>query len=287
MIRVSNLSKRLPDGKELLKNIDFTVGPGEFVGILGASGAGKSLTMRCMVGLMKPSQGKVELEYDGENGQRRQVCVNELSARALRRARRQMGVIFQGSNLVKRLTVLENVMIGRLGWISPLRTWLYGFTDAEAAEAYETLKKVKMQDYASRRVGNLSGGEQQRVAIARAMFQKPSVYLADEPVSSLDPKNARKIMKLLRPLSEDKPVIGVFHQPTLTAEFCTRVIAIKGGSIVYDGPPELSAADLAMIYESELDEVIGAAPQKELVSAVDDKRSQPFLAQKESASPAY
>lgn len=256
MIRVKGLNKKLPNGKELLRDVEFSVAPGEFVGILGASGAGKSLSMRCIVGLMKPSSGSVEFEYDGESGERRSVDICQLSPRNLRRARRQMGVIFQGANLVKRLTALENVMIGRLGFISPVRSWLYGFTDTEASEAYDALKKVRMQDYAGRRVGNLSGGEQQRVAIARAIHQNPSVYLADEPISSLDPKNARKIMKLLRPLSKDKPVIGVFHQPQLTAEFCTRVIAIKEGRVVYDGKPNLSPAELTMVYGNELDEVV-------------------------------
>lgn len=284
MIRVKGLCKRLPNGKELLKNINFSVAPGEFVGILGASGAGKSLSMRCIVGLMQPTEGSVEFEYDDHKGDRRVVEVGKLSARELRRARRQMGVIFQGSNLVKRLTALENVMIGRLGFISPVRSWLYGFTDTEAKEAYETLKKVKMQDYAGRRVGNLSGGEQQRVAIARAMFQKPSVYLADEPVSSLDPKNARKIMKLLKPLSEDKPVIGVFHQPQLTAEFCTRVIAIKAGAIVYDGQPDLSADDLAMIYESEFDEVVSYGADASLAEADEDEY---LVAARVKGAPSY
>ena len=136
MIRVKGLCKRLPNGKELLKNIEFSVGPGEFVGILGASGAGKSLSMRCIVGLMQPSEGSVEFEYESETGERRRVDVSKLSAGELRRARRQMGVSFQGANLVKRLTALENVMIGRLGFINPLRSWLYGFTDTEAAQAY-------------------------------------------------------------------------------------------------------------------------------------------------------
>ncbi|MEM9160738.1 MAG: phosphonate ABC transporter ATP-binding protein [Verrucomicrobiota bacterium] len=255
MIEVNGLCKQLPNGKTLLDDINFSVKPGEFVGILGGSGAGKSLTLRCVMGLVNPTKGDIVFEKKGRDGSCESMSVQSLGKKGLRELRREMGVIFQGGNLVKRLTALENVMIGRLGQISPLRSWLYGFTDKEAEEAYKVLQSMKMEEYAGRRVGNLSGGEQQRVAIARAIFQKPSVYLADEPVSSLDPKNARKVMKLLKPLSKDKPVIGVFHQPHLTAEFCSRVIAIKSGKVVYDGDPDLPASTLAMIYEGELEDV--------------------------------
>src|SRR5215469_16396217 len=133
-------------------------------------------------------------------------------------------------------------MIGRLGRINPLRSWLYGFTDREAADAMEALGRVGMADFATRLTGSLSGGEMQRVAIARAIFQRPLCYLADEPIASLDPKNSRAIMKLLRPLACEHPILGAFHQPELTAEFCTRVIAIRDGVVVYDGDPHLTRA---------------------------------------------
>lgn len=254
MIRVVNLSKTLPNGKLLLDSIHFEVRKGEFLGILGASGAGKSLTLRCMVGLVKPSKGHVFfMREDMKAPQEVDICV--LGDRELRKARTHFGVIFQGNNLVKSLTALENVLIGRLGQIPSLRSWLYGFTDAEAEEAMLALAQVKMEEYASRKTGSLSGGEQQRVAIARAIFQNPSVYFADEPVSSLDPKNAKKIMKLLKPLAKDKPVIGVFHQPSLTAEYCSRVIGIKDGKVVYDGKPDLSSKQLEMIYEDQLHQI--------------------------------
>jgi phosphonate transport system ATP-binding protein len=251
MISVENISKVLPSGKVLLKDISFNVTKGEFLGILGPSGAGKSLTMRSMVGLIKPTSGRIIFSEELDD-HTRPVNICELKGSKLRDARRHLGVIFQGNNLVKRLTALENVMIGRLGQISPWRTWFYGFTDREAEEAYESLREVKMEEYAGRRVGSLSGGEQQRVAIARAIFQNPSVYLADEPVSSLDPKNAKKILKLLKPLAKDKPVVGVFHQPHLVSQFCTRVIAIKDGTVVYDGDPVLSEEKLEEIYADEL-----------------------------------
>src|SRR5262249_23785485 len=165
MLKVTNLTKRLPSGKVLLNGITFTVEKGEFVGILGASGAGKSLTMRCIVGLTSVTEG--EVVFTGERGKTYRTTT--IQGNELRRARRNIGVIFQGCNLVKRLTALENVMIGRLGRISPLRSWLYGFTDREAADAMEALDRVGLAECAGRLTGSLSGGELQRVAIARAI----------------------------------------------------------------------------------------------------------------------
>lgn len=247
MLSVNNLTKRLPDGTCLLSGITFTVRKGEFVGILGASGAGKSLTMRCIVGLTSVSTGDVV--FTGEQG--KTYTTTTIKGGELRRARRNIGMIFQGSNLVKRLTVIENVMIGRLGRIHPLRSWLYGFTDREAGEAIEALTRVDMARFAARLTGSLSGGEVQRVAIARAIFQRPLCYLVDEPIASLDPKNSRAIMRLLQPLAKDHPIIGSFHQPDMTAEFCTRVLGIRSGTIVYDGSPKMSRAQLADIYSQE------------------------------------
>ena len=247
MLSVTNLTKRLANGKTLLNGISFTVQKGEFVGILGPSGAGKSMTLRCMVGLTSVSEGDVM--FTGENGKTYRTTA--IKGRELRRARRNIGVIFQGCNLVKRLSVIENVMIGRLGRIHPLRSWLYGFTDREAAEAMEALDRVGMAEFASRMTGSLSGGEMQRVAIARAIFQRPLSFLADEPIASLDPKNSFAIMRLLRPLALERPIIGTFHQPEITARYCTRVIAIRNGTLVYDGDPHLTREQLAEIYSQD------------------------------------
>jgi phosphonate transport system ATP-binding protein len=146
-------------------------------------------------------------------------------------------------------------MLGKLGKINPLRSWIGGFTDEEALKALDALREVKMGDFAERLTGSLSGGEAQRVAIARAIFQEPALYIADEPISSLDPKNAKSIMKLLRPLADDHPVLGVFHQPDMVAKYCTRAIGLKGGRIVYDGDPRLSHEKLMEIYGEELEEI--------------------------------
>lgn len=252
MLHVSNIVVQLPNGKRLVDQVNITVGRGEFVGILGSSGAGKSMTLRCIVGLTKPSEG--EISITGCNG--KIYRTTHVKAQELRRARRHIGFIFQGSNLVKRLTVLENVMLGRLGHISPVRSWLLGFKDSEAREAMVALDRVKMAHCAARTAGSLSGGEMQRVAIARAIHQRPLIYLADEPISSVDPKNADAIMSILQPLSRETPVIGAFHQPAAVAKYCTRAIGIRLGKIVYDGPAQIAPRQLEYIYgESDGDAV--------------------------------
>jgi len=247
MLEVKNISKSIPGGRKLLDGISFKVNKGEFVGILGPSGAGKTLTLRCLNGLLKPDSGSVIIN----NGNQMQE-ITQLKGKSLRIARQKIGIIFQGFHLVKRLSVLENVMIGRLGQINTFRSLFYGFTDEEAAEAVTALEKVNMGEMAGNRLSKLSGGEMQRVAIARAIFQNPNILLADEPISNLDPSNAKIIMKLIRPLAELMPVIGVFHQPEMTAKYCTRVIAIKGGKVIYDGDPVLSNDQLIEIYGEEL-----------------------------------
>jgi phosphonate transport system ATP-binding protein len=244
MLRVSNIVVTLPNGKRLVDQVSFTVGRGEFVAILGSSGAGKSLTLRCIVGLTKPTEGEISLTGRSDKTYR----TTNVGFRELRRARRHIGLIFQGSNLVKRLTVLENVMLGRLGHISPVRSWLLGFKDSEAREAMVALDRVNMAHFAARQAGSLSGGEMQRVSIARAIHQRPEIYLADEPISSLDPKNAEAIMAILQPLSRETPVIGAFHQPAIVAKYCTRAIGIRLGKVVYDGSAQISARQLEHIY---------------------------------------
>lgn len=244
MLQVSNIVVKLPGGKRLVDGVSFSVRRGEFVSILGSSGAGKSLTLRCIVGLTQPSEGEITLTGPAGKAYR----TTRVTPSELRRARRHIGLIFQGANLVKRLTVLDNVMLGRLGHIHPLRSLTIGFTDNEAREAMEALDRVKMAAFAARLAGSLSGGEMQRVSIARAIYQKPLIYLADEPISSLDPKNAEAIMSILQPLSRDTPVIGAFHQPATVANYCTRVIGIRAGKVVYDGPADLSIRQLENVY---------------------------------------
>ncbi len=186
MIKVSNITKSTKDGTQILKGISFKVKKGEFVGILGPSGAGKTLTMRCLSGLTQPTTGDVTLvDSSGKKWN-----ITNCDGRNLMKVRQKIGNIFQGSNLVKRMTVLDNVMIGRLGSINIFRSLIYGFNDQEAADALAALEKVKIAHLAYRIVGSLSGGEMQRVAISRALFQNPIIMLADEPISNLDPSNS-------------------------------------------------------------------------------------------------
>lgn len=255
MLEVKNIKKSTLEGKKILKGINFNVEKGEFVGILGASGAGKTLTMRCISGLTTPTSGEVNLiDRKGNN-----INITNCKGRKLRIVRQKIGNIFQGHNLVKRLNVLENVMIGRLGSINVMRSLLYGFTDEEAKEAIQTLERVNIAHLAHRVTGSLSGGEMQRVAIARALFQKPILMLADEPIASLDPQNANKIMKLLKSLAEEMPILGIFHQPEITAKYCTRIIAIKEGEIVYNEADKNGHKrlfnQLPEIYGAELEEI--------------------------------
>ena len=254
MLTVRALSKKADSGRVLLDGVSFSVREGEFVGILGASGAGKTLTIRAIAGLTDVDAG--ECAFTGEDGTTHDTT--KVRGERLRIARRQIGMIFQGLQLVKRLSAIENVMIGRLGHISPLRSWLYGFTDREAREALEALDRVQMAAFADRVTGSLSGGEMQRVAIARAIFQQPRLYLADEPIANLDPKNGEDIMRLLQSLSRESLVAGAFHQPEMTSRYCTRVIGIRSGAVVYDGPPRLSHAQLKEIYGTELEGLKGA-----------------------------
>lgn len=243
MLTVRNISKKLPDGRPLLKDISFDVQKGEFVGILGESGVGKTVLLRCINGLTQPDYGEVIMNGDGIPRK-----INGKKGRELRAMRRKIGMIFQGSILVKRLTVLENVLTGGLGRISTFRSLLFGFTDQEVDLALQALDQVGIRSLAGRRAETLSGGEMQRVAIARAIFQNPHLLLADEPVSNLDPKNTELILDLLKPLTKQMAIIGVFHAPKLVKKYCTRIIGIRDGVVVYDGDPDVPDRMLDFIY---------------------------------------
>ncbi len=243
MLSLRNIAKKLPDGRLLLKEISFDVQKGEFVGILGESGVGKTVLLRCINGLTRPDHGEVIINGDGHPEK-----INGKKGRELRIIRRKIGMIFQGSILVKRISVLENVLTGGLGRIPSVRSLVYGFTDEEVHQALNALDQVGIQSLAHRRAETLSGGEMQRVAIARAIFQKPILLLADEPVSNLDPKNTEVVLDCLKPLTEQMAIIGVFHAPKLVAQYCTRVIGLRDGRVVYDGAPDLSEEMLSLIY---------------------------------------
>jgi phosphonate transport system ATP-binding protein len=245
MLKIKNLSKKLPDGRLLLEDISLDAAQGDFVGILGASGVGKTVLLRCINGLTKPDGGVVVVRNGGGS-----YCINRATHNELRRIRQRIGVVFQSFNLVKRVSVIDNVMMGKLGQVNQWRSIFLGFSGKELRRGMEALERVGVRHLAERRVETLSGGEMQRVAIARAIFQEPFMLLLDEPVANLDPKTSEAVMDCIDRLKGDMLILGVFHQPNLVAQYCNRVIGIKAGRVTYDGDAVLSDMDLMDIYGS-------------------------------------
>lgn len=241
-LKIENLVKEYVPGKPILNGISFEVQGTNSVAIIGPSGTGKSTLIRCVNKLIPPTSGNVYVS--GEN-------ITQLSGTALRKARRKIGMVFQEFNLVERLSVMENVLCGRLGYIAPWRAWLRKYPQEEINRAFELLDAVGLVEFAHQRADSLSGGQRQRVGIARAIIQEPHVLLADEPTSSLDPKTSVEIMELLLELSEERgiPFIINIHDVELAKRYTSRVIGLCGGGIVYDGSPaELSNDNLTEIY---------------------------------------
>lgn len=215
------------------------------VAIIGPSGTGKSTLIRCVNKLIPPTGGNVYVS--GEN-------ITVLTGRQLREARRKIGMVFQEFNLVERLSVMENILSGRLGYVSPWRAWLRKYPKEDIQRAFELLEAIGLIDFAHQRADSLSGGQRQRVGIARAIMQEPHVLLADEPTSSLDPKTSVEIMELLVSLSEANaiPLIINIHDVELAKRFTSRVIGLSKGGVVYDGAPdELTNEHLKEIYGGE------------------------------------
>lgn len=244
MLRLENISKTYGGGVQALKGVSFNAEPGEFIVILGQSGSGKSTLMRCINRLVEPTGGKVFL--DGQE-------VTGAGPRQLRTIRRKIGMIFQDYNLVKRSSALANALAGRLGYVSPWASLLNYFPRSEKERAREKFERMGMGDKVYQRAGTLSGGQQQRVGVVRALMQNPALILADEPVSSLDPASARSIMETLREINvrDGVTIICNLHLPHLAREFGRRIIGLRKGVVVFDGPPE-SLKDDQVIYETAL-----------------------------------
>jgi phosphonate transport system ATP-binding protein len=210
--------------------------------IIGPSGTGKSTLIRCINRLVDPTAG--EILFGGTD-------LARLKGRALREARRRIGMVFQEYNLVERLSVIENLLCGRLGYVPVWRAWLRRFPPQDVARAFDLLDAVGLGDFATRRADALSGGQRQRVGIARAIMQDPELVLADEPTSSLDPKTSVEIMELLAQLARERgiPVIVNIHNVELAKRFAERIVGMSQGAIVFDGPPaELRESHLLAIY---------------------------------------
>ena len=245
MLSIRNLSKSYVAGRPVLNGINLDIAAHGIAAIIGPSGTGKSTLIRCINRLVEPSSGAVEL--DGED-------LVHLSRVSLRRARRRIGMVFQEYNLVERLTVMENLLSGRLGYVSAWRAWRRRFPPEDIARAFELLNVVGLAGFAYQRADSLSGGQRQRVGIARAVMQEPALLLADEPTSSLDPKTSVEIMQLLTDIARQRgiPVIINMHDVELAKRFADRVIGMAGGSIVFDGPPDRLTDDmLKSIYGGE------------------------------------
>jgi phosphonate transport system ATP-binding protein len=242
---VRGLHKEYRTGLPVLRGIDLTFPGSGVVAIIGPSGTGKSTLIRCINRLVQPTSG--EILFRGQD-------LAKLSGRALKNARRRIGMVFQEYNLVERLTVMENLLCGRLGYVSAWRAWLRNFPEHDIQRAFDLLDSVGLPGFASQRADALSGGQRQRVGIARAIMQEPDIILADEPTSSLDPKTSVEIMEILQRVARDRdiPVIVNIHNVELARRFASRIIGMTGGQVVYNGSPEgLMDADLKTIYGGE------------------------------------
>ncbi|MEE9319872.1 MAG: phosphonate ABC transporter ATP-binding protein [Granulosicoccus sp.] len=245
MLRVENLSKIYATGDKALDNVSFTVPAGQVLGLIGPSGAGKSTLIRCINRLVEPTTGSINLGDEDITG---------LSGAKLRKVRRRIGMIFQEYALVERLTVMENVLSGRLGYVSFWRSFLRRYPEADVQKAYALLDRVGLKEQVNKRADALSGGQRQRVGIARALEQDPELLLIDEPTASLDPKTSRQIMRLLTEICAEQqlPAIINIHDVVLARQFTERIIGLQQGRIVFDGSPaELDEKVLTKIYGEE------------------------------------
>jgi phosphonate transport system ATP-binding protein len=245
MLRIKGLVKRYRTGDLALKGIDLEVPDGQVMALIGPSGAGKSTVIRCINRLVEPTAGTITLN---------ETELSRLGSRELRRARRRMGMIFQEYALVERLSVMENVLSGRLGYVGFWQSWFRRFPQADIDEAFRLLARVGLDHMADKRADELSGGQRQRVGICRALIQNPELLLVDEPTASLDPKTSRQIMRLIKELCEERRLSAIIniHDVMLAQMFAERIVGLKLGEVVYDGPPaDLTAEVLTKIYGEE------------------------------------
>jgi phosphonate transport system ATP-binding protein len=254
ILQIENLHKSYPAGADVLSGISFQVEQGEFVGIIGLSGSGKSTLLRCINRLIEATSGEILVPRSllGKNGNTAMVNALRLDRQELRLLRRKVGMIFQQFNIVKRLSVIENVLSGGLGYQPPLRSTLRVFSEAGRRQAFTNLKRVGLLDHAFKRADELSGGEQQRVAIARTLMQQPAIILADEPVSSLDPKLSRVVLDILRRVCREDGITALvsLHTLELTREYAHRVIGLKQGQLFFDGPvKDLTETVVDAVYQ--------------------------------------
>jgi len=251
MLQIKNLTKIYDDGTQALKNVSLDVKDGEFLIVIGLSGSGKSTLLRCINRLIDPTEG--EILWNGIN-------LAELDGEELRKARRKIGMIFQHFNLVKRSSVITNVMTGRLGYTKSTASLFNKFSDEDMKMGHAVIERLGIADQTHKRADELSGGQQQRVGIARALMQEPKLILADEPVASLDPVLAHSILETLERLNKEDgiTVICSLHYLDLVQKYATRVIGLKDGEIVYQGTKE----DIMALTDEEFKEIYGAEAER-------------------------
>ncbi len=245
MLRLEKLTKVYKTGDKALSDVDLEVPQGQVLALIGPSGAGKSTLIRCINRLVEPTSGLVQLEG---------VEVTRLGSGGLRKERRRMGMIFQEYALVERLTVMENVLSGRLGYVGFWRSFFRKFPQSDVDAAFRLLDRVGLLEMADKRADELSGGQRQRVGICRALIQDPAVLLVDEPTASLDPKTSRQIMRLITELCAERELSAIvnIHDVALAQMFVSRVVGLEKGTVVFDGSPEeLSEEVLTRIYGEE------------------------------------
>jgi len=245
MLDLLALEKKYPTGDHALRGVTLSVPKGQVVGLIGPSGAGKSTLIRCINRLVEPTAGDIKLEGNS---------LVRLRRNDLRKARRQMGMIFQEHALIERLSVMENLLAGRLGYVGFWQAWFRRFPDEDIRRALELLDRVGLREHVDKRADKLSGGQRQRVGIARALMQSPRVLLVDEPTASLDPKTSRDIMRLIVALAREHYVTTLLnsHDVPLARQFCDRIVGLRKGEVVFDGAPDaLTTAILSDIYGEE------------------------------------
>jgi phosphonate transport system ATP-binding protein len=249
MLKVENLTKIYPNGTQALHNVSFEVQDGEFLAVIGLSGSGKSTLLRCINRLIEPTSGKIFWD---------DIDITSAKGDDIRKIRRQIGMIFQQFNLVRRSSVMTNVLSGRLGYTNTFTSMLHIFSKEDRDRALASLEQVGLSDKAHVRADSLSGGQQQRVGIARALMQEPKIILADEPVASLDPVLAHSILKYLEQLNKERgmTVLCSLHYLDLVHRYATRAIALKDGELVFEGlPHEIDDAQFKAIYGQEAERV--------------------------------